>query len=34
MATLNYGPSSANKLSFDPSGTILAVASDDGKCKM
>jgi len=34
LVTLNYGPSSANKLSFDLSGTILAVASDDGQCKI
>lgn len=31
---MDAGPHTANKLSFDPSGNILAVASDDGTGKL
>ena len=32
--TVPCGPSGANFVSFDPSGNVLAVASDDGFCRM
>ena len=34
MATLDLGPHPANRLDFDPSGTVLGVASNDGTVKM
>ncbi len=34
LASIDFGPQSANKLAFDPSGTTLAVASNDGACKL
>ena len=34
LDSLDFGPHPANKLSFDPSGTILAVGSNDGNTKM
>lgn len=34
MATEDLGPHPANRLDFDPSGTVLGVASNDGTVKM
>ena len=34
MNTLDLGPHPANRLDFDPSGTVLGVASNDGTVKM
>lgn len=34
MATIDLGPHPANRLDFDPSGTVLGVASNDGTVKM
>ena len=34
MATVDLGPHPANRLDFDPSGTVLGVASNDGTVKM
>ena len=34
MATTDLGPHPANRLDFDPSGTVLGVASNDGTVKM
>lgn len=34
LASVNFGPHSANSVAFDPSGTVLAVASNDGSTKL
>ncbi len=34
MTTLDFGPHPANRVAFDPSTTVLAVASNDGMVKM
>ena len=34
MTTVDLGPHPANRLDFDPSGTVLGVASNDGTVKM
>ena len=34
MKTVDLGPHPANRLDFDPSGTVLGVASNDGTVKM
>ena len=31
--TINVGPHPANKAAFDPSGEVLAIASEDGSIK-
>lgn len=31
--TINVGPHPANKATFDPSGEVLAIASEDGSIK-
>jgi WD40 repeat protein len=34
MATSDLGPYPANRVAFDPSGTVLSIASNDGSVKM
>ena len=34
MASVDFGPHSANTVAFDPSGSVLAVASNDGSAKL
>lgn len=34
MASMDLGPHPANRVAFDPSGTVLAIASNDGAVKM
>lgn len=34
MATHDLGPYPSNRVAFDPSGTVLAIASNDGSVKM
>ena len=34
MSTVDLGPHPANRVAFDPSGTVLATASNDGAVKM
>ena len=34
MSTVDLGPHTANRVAFDPSGTVLSIASNDGAVKM
>ena len=34
MATVDLGPHPGNRIAFDPSGTVLSIASNDGAVKM
>ena len=34
MSTHDLGPHPSNRVAFDPSGTVLAIASNDGSVKM
>jgi sperm-associated antigen 16 protein len=34
LSSLEFGPEAANKIAFDPSGNILAVASNDKSTKL
>ncbi len=34
LDSIDFGPHSANKLSFDPSGQVLAVAGNDGTIRV
>ena len=34
LTTLDFGPHPGNRVAFDPSTTVLAIASNDGMVKM